>query len=290
MDTSKKNLWNRNFSLCCQFSLQKGMYADLTVDEVTQLIAERFFKNGLIEIPFVEVILTTVCTLKCTECSNLIPKFENISNHVSTDDFKKEIKNLLSSVEYIHRLKIHGGEPLTHPNLAEIITFCCNEEKIGEVRMSTNCTILPNTELINSMRHEKFLLFISNYKIPDCYPDKYIEICESNGIRYRFDPNQEWVSYGEVKSYSKSFERLADDRENCSMANCLCLRDFKIYLCSRIANATALGFIKEDMGISILREDFKDKLVQLYIDDVNRGCEYCGVNVINRIKAGVQKC
>ena len=91
-----------------------------------------------------------------------------------------------------------------------------------------------------------------------------------------------------MKSYSKNFDRLADDRENCSMANCLCLRDFKVYLCSRIANATALGLIKEDRGISILEEDFKDKLVQLYNDDINLGCEYCGVNVINRIKAGEQ--
>lgn len=288
MDTSTKNFWNRNLLQCSQFSLQKGRYADMSAGEVINLIAERFLQHGIIEIPFIEVILTTVCTLNCAECSNLIPMFRNVSHHVSADDFKKEITDLLSSVGYIHRLKIHGGEPLTHPNLAEIITFCCNEEKIGEVRMSTNCTILPNTQLIRAMQNEKFLIFISNYKINGCYPDKYIEICESNRIRYRFDPHQEWVSYGEVTSYSKTYNRLADDRENCSMANCLCMRDFKVYLCSRIANATALGLIKEDRGISILDENFKNKLIQLYNDDINLGCEYCGVNLIKHIKAGEQ--
>lgn len=290
MDISEKNLWNRNFSQCSQFSLAKGRHVGKAADEVAKLLAEKYMQRGTIELPFIEVILTTVCTLKCTECSNLIPKFGRLAKHVSPDDFKKEIKCLLNEVEYIHRLKIHGGEPLTHPNLAEIINFCCNEEKVGEVRLSTNCTILPDASLIKAMQNKKFLLFLSNYKISECHPDKYLEICESYGIRYRFDPDQEWVPYGEVKLYSKSYEQLADNRENCSMANCLSMRDFKVYLCSRIANATALGLIREDKGISVMERDFKDKLIQLYKENINAGCEYCGVNVIKHIKAGKQEC
>ena len=85
-------------------------------------------------------------------------------------------------------------------------------------------------------------MLISNYACVGNNVERYIELCKKNNIRFRFDENQKWVTYGQVIKHNKTEQQLKRERNLCSMANCVAMKDNKIYLCSRIANAVKLGF------------------------------------------------
>ncbi len=250
----------------------------------------KYLFGGKIEIPFVEAILTTKCTLKCRNCSNLIPEYDkHMHPQISVDEYLHDMDVLLEKVSYIHRFKIHGGEPMLCDRLPEIIDKCCSNAKIGEVRMSTNATIMPNEVLIKSFCHEKFVLFISNYQCSSNNAKKLIEICRKHGIKYRFDDNQTWVKYGDVTKHNKPIEQLIQERKLCCMAKCIAMLNGKIFLCSRQANATQMGLIPNSCGIDIHSSSFKKEMKKLYGDPYNAFCDYCAVELDSVVQAGEQR-
>lgn len=73
-----------------------------------------------------------------------------------------------------------------------------------------------------------------------------------------------------------------------SMANCVAMKDNKIYLCSRIANAVKLGLIESDNGIDIYSPKFAREIGRMYGQKLNPLCDFCGVDVNSIVEAGEQ--
>ena len=287
------NLLKRNFKLCARFYSEERSDSPMqrrflrTLKIISLSLKYLFLKK--IEIPFVEDIVTTKCTLACKHCSNLIPSFRSVNiPDMSVENYLQGVKALTDKVDYIYRFKIHGGEPMTCNHLVEIIEECCANEKIGEVRMSTNCTILPDERTIKAFQNKKFVLFISNYACVGNNVERYVELCKKNNIRFRFDENQKWVTYGQVIKHNKTEQQLKRERNLCSMANCVAMKDNKIYLCSRIANAVKLGLIESDNGIDIYSPKFAREIGRMYGQKLNPLCDFCGVDVNSIVEAGEQ--
>ena len=287
-------LLERNFKLCARFyseglscyPIKRRILRSLKIIS----LSFKYFFLKKIEIPFVEDILTTKCTLACKHCSNLIPSFRNIDiPDISVEDYLQSVQALTEKVDYIYRFKIHGGEPMTCGSLVEIIEACCANEKIGEVRMSTNCTVLPDERTIKAFQNKKFVLFISNYACVKNNVERYLELCKKNNIRFRYEENQKWVTYGQVVKHHKTKRQLMHERNACSMANCVAMRDNKIYLCSRIANAVKLGLIETDNGIDIYSPEFTTEIGKLYGQKLNPLCDFCGVDISSIVEAGEQQ-
>lgn len=72
------------------------------------------------------------------------------------------------------------------------------------------------------------------------------------------------------------------------MANCVAMKDNKIYLCSRIANAVKLGLIESDNGIDIYSPKFAREIGRMYGQKLNPLCDFCGVDVNSIVEAGEQ--
>ena len=85
-----------------------------------------------VEIPQIEFVLTTRCTLRCQDCVNYIPL---INNHIemNLDDFKTYVNNLLNATSKIHNLILIGGEPLLVKNLNEFLEFVATKRKIKNI-------------------------------------------------------------------------------------------------------------------------------------------------------------
>lgn len=92
--------------------------------------------------------ITNICNLKCSFC----PEGKRAKEYMSVSNFKLIINKIKS---YTNLIALHiKGEPLLHPNLAEILKIC--EDENIKVNITTNGTLLKeNAQILkkyNSVR------------------------------------------------------------------------------------------------------------------------------------------
>lgn len=68
----------------------------------------------------IEMVVTTKCSLRCKDCSNLMQYYKS-PYHVDIKKNLKALKNLLDNVDEIGTLTFLGGEPLLYPDLVELL-------------------------------------------------------------------------------------------------------------------------------------------------------------------------
>lgn len=242
--------------------------------------------------PFIEMIITNKCNLKCRYCSNLIPHY-SAGVHETFDTVKKWIDLICERAKKVFRLKIHGGEPLLHPDLARIIKYACGKENIVDVRMSTNGTIIPSEELIHEMLNEKFRLHISDYSATcGINHQRLTDVLDTAGINYYVMKNEPWQDLGEIVSNNMDNVELAGMVLECNMHKCSSFYNGKLYVCSRASNGDRLGLVKA------LKDDYLDFENGFGIDEYYKffrklnfsACRMChgAIKGKNEIPAGEQ--
>ena len=143
--------------------LKKQEYIEKYVEEEL----ENFYEKNEINIPQIEFCLTTQCSLKCRDCCALMPYF-NKKGHIkmSVDEFKTTLNQILDSVNSIRKMIILGGEPLLRKELPEMLEYAAQKDKVIQIAIVSNGTIMPNDDLINVLKkHNKINFYMSNYSI-----------------------------------------------------------------------------------------------------------------------------
>lgn len=230
-------------------------------------------RRRFVDIPFVEMTVTTKCNLRCRCCSNLIPYLPR-QEHIPLLENIDNLKRLLDNVHRIYRLKIHGGEPLSYPYLEEFLQFALQEEKIIDVRISTNGSIIPSASLLNIMKNPKFVLHISGYPFMKKKAACLMEVLHCSRIRYYYMEEQTWCCLGDYRyrkerSRTKTMEMISE----CNMRKCTSYYHGKIFVCSWAANRFAiLG--KED-GIEIKNDGMQNDIYDFYEQKYFECCSYC---------------
>lgn len=232
---------------------------------------------NVLEIPFVEYAVTTRCTLRCKKCSNLIPEFKSKTD-ISLERAKREISRFLEYVDYVYRFKIHGGEPFLYPCLPELLDWLSSNDKIGEIRISTNGTVFPGDLLLKSMKNPKVIVFVSGY--PETVAPKRKEILQllaEHKVRIHDLDDQVWYDTGSCSERKISDSDLQKMIRDCAMANSKALYKDYFYLCSRCANGERLGYFTE-MSKVRLRGDtvnVREQLKKMYELNTCTGCRHC---------------
>ena len=167
----------------CARYLRKANDKGESIDELTKLVWHRQNIEGKFELAYFEMFITTKCNLSCESCSNLIP-FCKAQEHIDKKIIFDSIDNLLKKIDRLYRLKLHGGEVLLHPQLAEIIDYMGKKSKIVSLRLTTNATIIPSEKVLEAMRRRNLVVQISSYKIPNSKKKQLIELLETKGISF----------------------------------------------------------------------------------------------------------
>lgn len=280
-----ERLFNNNFSQCFRFRNEQD------IKEHTLFQKMKIYAGLRLEIPFVEYAVTTRCTLKCKKCSNLIP-YMYPGKDISIYKVKEEIENFLKYVDFVYRFKIHGGEPFLYKDIAEVLELLVTNEKVGEVRISTNGTIIPDKDVLKKLKNHRVCIFVSDYgKEISPNREKLIEILKEENIRFRDLRNQEWSDTGDFALRNEA--KACTDRKikNCFMANSKALADNKFYVCSRCANGDKLGFFEEKVYVLLKgkKSTVRRNLRKMYSRTDFVGCRHCdSVNDQNVIPAGEQ--
>lgn len=237
---------------------------------------------GKVELPYVEVFVTTRCNLRCKNCSQLMP-YQKTTRDISFDEFKKEFDALLSVASYIYRLRLHGGEPLLNKNLYKMLYYADSSKRIGSIRITTNGSVMPSKETLEAMASTRVVVKISDYSKKEAVQN-LISAFENYGVSYVFMSGQQWKKFGEFRKYN------ASAYEQCLLNRCTCVFDGKLYVCSRAAMAVRLGLAGTCDSVDIFAEDAKKLIKCFYKKNDFDICSVCSgaFDYSENINAGEQ--
>lgn len=254
-------------------------------------VEEQFTKKAVL-IPFVEMVITTFCNLKCKFCSNLIPYYKD-SEVTEKETIFRWIDNLSKRAAIVFRLKIHGGEPLTHPDIAEIIDYACSKDNILDVRISTNGTIIPQANTWKAMQNSKFHLHISDYESTcNISTDKLEQLAKQFGVNFFKMKDEPWQDLGGLYKRERAIKEQKILVEKCNMSGCRSLQEGRLYVCSRSRHGERQGHYiqREDEALDIIKGFSFESYLSFYQRYNFTACNYCdgAIKGKNEIAAGEQ--
>jgi organic radical activating enzyme len=264
----------------------KNKYLDAFINE--EIL--NFYEHHIFRIPSVQFALTTRCTLRCRDCSVMIPRFcSNGVSHTNLtfEHFRHECDALLDSVDHIGTLLLLGGEPLLNKELAQMLAYTAANDKVGLVDIVTNCTLVPSVELLEAAKDFRHKVFfgLSNYSGNPALTsvlkrEEIIAILKQNDIKHSLDAGDvKWFKY-ELLEYSYSDEQMHAIFTGCQWHHCLYVLDGILAVCPRSLIGHRLGAfgLKPDDMID-LREsngsEIRAGLIRFYEKNSLDACRWC---------------
>lgn len=252
-----------------------------------------FYNNSnLLILPYLELCITPRCTLKCTNCANLMQYYEKPKDY-DTERIFVTLDRLLACVDSIYCFRILGGEPLMHKDIARIIRYCTEQEKLVQVQIVTNGTILPSEDVLEALANVKASVYISDYGTLSGNRSRLEESLSQRGIAHFSDSNYIWDDMGGIERRNYTSERVGHVYQGCKDI-CKTMVDGVVYVCPRAAHGDKLGIIpkREQDCVEVLAgsiSEVRRKLRELYDVEYIEACYYCNaVEDRKKIAAGEQ--
>ena len=239
----------------------------------------KLFCRGSGYYEYLEIPITTKCSLKCINCSNLIPCYQKPSDY-DLSILLKSIQTFLDCIRQIVYIRVLGGEPFLSKNLYSVLRVLVKSSKVRRIEVVTNGTIIPSDrKVIRILRNKRIIVCISEYPMVD--RKKLIDFLEKNHIQYRIDKMKFWVDYGNIEKKNRTKKQLKRQFSICGHV-CWSLVNGQVHLCPRSSHGTDLGFIHHNDGdyVNLLDSRMNVSLKRKKLNDLSRkkcimACDFC---------------
>lgn len=194
-----------------------------------------------LEIPHIELPITTRCNLRCKDCGNLIPFYPRPADF-DVEQLLGDVDDFLNHVHRVHRFIVMGGETFLYRELHRLLSHLIQQNKIGLLHLFTNGSVIPKAEIMQLLKHRKILVSVSSFPA-EVSPNKarFIDILEENHINYKIEDHL-WRDLGgfnpDVDSRPEALKRRF---AGCSVKGCHNLIHGEYHLCPRSAHGGQLG-------------------------------------------------
>lgn len=260
------------------------------------LYVNRFCEQNLV-LPTLEVFITEKCTLRCRDCSHLIKYYDHPENY-DMDSILRYLGNVLEVVDYLEEVIILGGEPLLHKDLPRLLDYCYASEKIGDITIISNGTVIPTSDIVEAMKRNRVRLRLSDYGSLSVNLPKVRKLCDEQKIEC-FVLHELWTDMGQIYRHEYGMDELNSLFADCPFAFDLLLLEGQLCRCAHVAHLNHLRKIdtSEHDCIDFTKlsmEDVdkkRDELRQYMQIDYLEGCQYCnGIkNSVQGIEAAIQE-
>ncbi len=200
----------------------------------------KLFFTRKVSVPTMDFNITSRCTLKCQDCGSLMPLYTKEQHFDETlEGFKVRLDALLENVNHIFQFKIIGGEPLLNKDFARILDYACSKSQILSVEITTNGTICPTDEVLESLKRNKarISIFISNYTLHNKTKyEQVLEILSQNSIPHRTIRDASdfrWIQRGDIFARNRDKAGLKETFWNCWQKNCVSYFEGYFLVCTR---------------------------------------------------------
>lgn len=239
-------------------------------------------------IKFISVEVTNKCTLNCRDCCALMPyQQQDTRKNMDMDITMKSIEKVVDCVDFIPELSIIGGEPFLNPDLKKLLTSLNQDKfkrKIGRFVISTNGTLVPDSETMQAMSRLKnhMYIYISTYGELSTRTYELLKICNQYGIACIASKNKSWAPMCKPFNPNEGGYSLEKACENCSKCVYVKFNQFRIaedrlYKCAFLSYGELGRVIPADKrnSLDILNEEFSSDILQKYLDSFQPGRIYC---------------
>ncbi|MCL2495625.1 MAG: hypothetical protein FWE98_08265 [Oscillospiraceae bacterium] len=251
-------------------------------------------RKDRVVLPRVSFGVTTRCTLNCDKCLFFVPDIRPRCDF-PLEDLALDLERLLADADYIYSFMLTGGEAFLHPELDKIIGLCAASDKIGDISVQTNGTVVPDAKVLAALRKAKALVKISKYP-PSLQPcvEELKRVFTENGVRYIHSGAAFWNDMG----YNGQVLPGSQERRFsvCIAHLCMPCLNGKLYRCVTAAYLNEYGRVPchEDEYIDLRTTDpaaFRAKWRDLMRKQVLTACSYCLGQTYNspKIPVAVQR-
>jgi len=245
-----------------------------------------------------DVQITEKCSLKCSNCANLMQFYEKPVNE-DLELLFSSLDRFVEAVDSIDEFRVLGGDPFMNKEMHKVVDKLVSYEKVGRVIVYTNGKIIPKGPNLECLKNKKVMLDMTNYGIVSDKAQAIIKVCEENNIKYSESVTTVWQDCGEILPFQERTEEVKKRKFiDCCNSDTLSLLKGKLYRCPFSANAENLNAIplnKEDQvdlsNTQISLEDLKSKIKNVVYDkDYITACNFCNGRdyTVKKIKAAEQ--
>ncbi len=228
---------------------------------------------------YIEIPITTGCTLNCRECSNLMQYYEK-PYQVSIEVLVKSVLKLLDNSDGVRLVRILGGEPLCYAELTQLLEFLSTEKRIQKIQIVTNGTLLFKDEQLRIMKCDnRFSVDISNYEENSIKYNELIEQLREAELPYFSQRGRiRWTKQSDIAYRMRNEIDLKKVYSECSM-DCISLLNGEIHVCPRSSHGKDIGLFqcRENDFVNLLdkQQNLHKKLYRLLNTDYVEACNFC---------------
>ncbi len=261
-------------------------------------LKDEYNASRALHIKNLDVQITERCSLKCTNCSNLMQFYEKPVNE-DLDLLFSSLDRFVDSIDKIDEFRVLGGDPFMNKDMHKVVNKLLSYDKAGKVIVYTNGKIIPKGPNLECLKNEKVILDMTNYGTVSNNAQAIIKVCEENNIKYSESVTTVWQDCGEILPFQKRTEEEKKRKFiDCCNSDTLSLLKGKLYRCPFSANAENLNAVpkntEDQVDLSdpkVTTADLKVKIKNVVYDkDYITACDFCNGRdyTVKKIKAAVQ--
>lgn len=240
------------------------------------------------------LVVTFRCNLKCKLCAVSAPYYKE-PPHYSLELLKKSIDRYFEAVNHVSKFTINGGEPLVHPEIADIMDYMMRYiDRVDMLEIITNGSVMPSEKLLQVlMKSNKVDILIDDYgKELSKNVDSMIAAFEQKGIKYRrrkyYGEDAHlggWVDLSNVSLKNRSDEETENIYKNCAYPgpfHCFVLMGGRAYICGVYKRCVSEGIIPDnaDEYVDFVSSNWnvretQNKIKNFYERKFFSACKYC---------------
>ena len=222
-----------------------------------------------------DIVISTRCSLKCQDCSNLMQYYKNPDN-ITYADVRKYFDTLISKIEHIYEVRIIGGEPFMNKEAYEIIKFFLTHSGVSKVVVYTNATIPLKPEKMDGFDQKKLVFFVTDYGSLSKNTTRVLDVLDKKGVAYSAFPPRNWTDSGRILHHKRTIEENQEIFEKCCGKNLYTIMDSRVYRCPFAANADRLSAIPNNpLNYVEVSASATEMTEYLYGKKFIPACDYC---------------
>lgn len=235
----------------------------------------------------IDVVITERCSLKCRDCSNLMPYFVRPKNFKLEDIFR-DIDRMLECSDEILEARVLGGDAFMHPDWADVVNYLTASGKVRRVVVYTNGRIVPKK--FDLLLTGNVIFSITDYGKLSDYLDILSEVLTEEKLWHRINRVTEWVDCASIHKHNRTNTENNKLFRECVATNLATMVDGKVFRCPYAASLYLLG-VRTDEKDYVNLATANRKILGHYIESEKAmsACDYCTSRILsNKIAPAIQ--